>query len=509
MIKIGEVAAKYDISNRTLRYWEETGILKSCRMENGYRYYDELNVNKIRQIKLLRKLRLPIQDIQRVFVSGELSAAVEVLTNHMEETKNEAEELKALGVVLERLIEILKSKQGMTGVFEYLEVHNNSAALKIKNALQITLSERKNTMSQNTAYNQTGEVRIINLPRMIVASYCAVSETPENDCTRVMDKLIREHSLYDKPGFRHFGFNSPSPEPGKTEYGYEMWAVVPEDFEVPKPFIRKEFNGGLYAAIPTFLPDIGERWGLLYEWVQNNENYEVDWNPDILRSELEECMDYITFNSEETLEGHKQLDLLMPIKRVCKPAEKRKSYLDEVVFELSPKRVTLPQITLGGCVVEQKANSYMWKKYLPWYKLAQTIYKSGKSCMEGVKAGNNTFTLVYGKTLVEKPFYLAGKHGIATKVFMAVEITKAFETYPEGLEERILPQREYLLFSVWIAPEKATSKGLPSERLYTSAAEYLEESGLKADFDFCLEREYRKDGKTVDKVELYVPLIKE
>lgn len=507
MIKIGEVAAKYDISSRTLRYWEETGILKSCRMENGYRYYDEPNIKKIRQIKLLRKLRLPIQGIQRILSTGELSAAVEVLTDHMEDTKNEAEELKALGVILERLIEIVKNKQDMTGVFEYLEVHNNSAAMELKNALQITLSERKNTMSENSAYNQTGEVRIINLPRMVVASYCAVSETPENDCTKVMDKLVREYSLYDKAGFRHFGFNNPSPESGKTEYGYEMWAVVPENFEVPEPFTRKEFNGGLYAAIPTYLPDIGERWGQLYEWVQKNESYEVDWNPDILRSELEECIDYITFNSADTPETNKQLDLLMPVKRVNKPGEKKKSSLEEVVFELEPKRVTLPQITLGGCVIEQKENTYLWKKQLPWYKLAQTIYKSGKNCMERIKEGNNTFTIVCGETSTEKPFYLSGKQGIVTKAFIAVEIMKPFETYPEGLEERFLPQREYLVFSVWIAPEKATSKGLPTEKIYNAAAEYIEKSGLKADFDFCIEREYRKDGKTVDRIELYIPLI--
>lgn len=316
MIKIGDVAAKYDISSRALRYWEESGILESCRMENGYRYYDELNVRKIRQIKLLRKLRLPIQGIQQILASGELSAAVQVLTEHMEETKNEAEELKALGVILERLIEMLNSRQDLTGVFEYLEVQNNSAALEFKNALQITLSERKNNMSEKSSYNQTGEVRIINLPRMIFASYCAVSETPENDCSEVMDRLIREYSLYDKPGFRHFGFNNPSPEPGKTEYGYEMWAVIPEDFEVPEPFVRKEFAGGLYAAIPTYLPAIGERWGQLFEWVQNNESCEMDWNPDILRNELEECIDYLAFNSENTPESSKQLDLLMPIKRI-------------------------------------------------------------------------------------------------------------------------------------------------------------------------------------------------
>jgi DNA-binding transcriptional MerR regulator len=39
MQRIGEVAMAYDISKRTLHYWEESGILKRCRMKNDYRYY--------------------------------------------------------------------------------------------------------------------------------------------------------------------------------------------------------------------------------------------------------------------------------------------------------------------------------------------------------------------------------------------------------------------------------------------------------------------------------------
>ena len=31
LVKIGEVATQYEISNRTLRYWEDAGILSSIR----------------------------------------------------------------------------------------------------------------------------------------------------------------------------------------------------------------------------------------------------------------------------------------------------------------------------------------------------------------------------------------------------------------------------------------------------------------------------------------------
>jgi DNA-binding transcriptional MerR regulator len=314
LVKIGEIAARYDISNRTLRYWEEEGILSSIRMENGYRYYDDHNILKIKQIIMLRKLRLPIQDIHSIFLSRELSTVVSALHRHLEGTRHETEELKALSVILERLIKVVKSRNNLSEVFECLDIVDSSATFELKNALQITLSERNNVMSKNSSYSKIGDVRIINLPKMVVACYRAESAAPENDCWKEVNKLVLENSLHEKFGFRHFGFNNPDPQEGTSVYGYEMWVVVPEDFVVPEPFSKKEFSGGLFASITTAMPLIGERWGQLSDWTLNNEKYEMDWNPDGDRRCLEECIDYMSFNSAETDESDKQLDLLTPIK---------------------------------------------------------------------------------------------------------------------------------------------------------------------------------------------------
>lgn len=314
LVKIGEAAAQYRISNRTLRYWEEAEILTSVRMDNGYRYYDDANIQKIKQIMLLRKLRLPIQDIQVIFVSNKLTYAVAVLQKHLEETRHEAEELKSLSLILERLIETVKAQNNLSEMFRSIEVPVNSAILELKNALKITLSERDSSMSENSSYNKIGDVRIVSLPRMVFACYRVESSTPENDCSKVVNKLIFENSLHWKYGFRHFGFNNPDPQEGIPVYGYEMWVVIPEYFDVPEPFSKKEFSGGLFASIPARLSNIGERWKQLWDWVMNSERYEVDWNPDLDRRWFEECINYETFNSSKADEEDLQLDLLAPIK---------------------------------------------------------------------------------------------------------------------------------------------------------------------------------------------------
>lgn len=111
---------------------------------------------------MLRKLRLPIQAIQRIFVSNELSCAIDVLQKHLEDTMHEAEELNALSIVLERLIEVIESRNNLSEIFEYLDVPNNTAILELRSALQITLSVRENTMSENSSYSKIGNVRIVN-----------------------------------------------------------------------------------------------------------------------------------------------------------------------------------------------------------------------------------------------------------------------------------------------------------------------------------------------------------
>lgn len=55
LIKIREMASKYDISARTLRYYEDMGLIQSTRSADyAYRLYDEVAVHRLEQILILR-----------------------------------------------------------------------------------------------------------------------------------------------------------------------------------------------------------------------------------------------------------------------------------------------------------------------------------------------------------------------------------------------------------------------------------------------------------------------
>jgi len=56
-LQIGEVAERTGVTQRTLRFYEEKGLLKPpTRMEGGFRLYSEADVQRVEQIKRLQQL---------------------------------------------------------------------------------------------------------------------------------------------------------------------------------------------------------------------------------------------------------------------------------------------------------------------------------------------------------------------------------------------------------------------------------------------------------------------
>ena len=69
-MNIAEAERRTGLSRANIRFYEKEGLLKPTRGENGYRDYTEDNVQTLRKIMLLRRLRLSVPDI-RAIESGE------------------------------------------------------------------------------------------------------------------------------------------------------------------------------------------------------------------------------------------------------------------------------------------------------------------------------------------------------------------------------------------------------------------------------------------------------
>ncbi|MGW6933940.1 MerR family transcriptional regulator [Lentzea sp. NPDC054927] len=60
---IGELAASCGVSTRSVRYYEQCGLLQSTRSSNGYRTYSSGDVETVRRIKALLNVGLSVQTI--------------------------------------------------------------------------------------------------------------------------------------------------------------------------------------------------------------------------------------------------------------------------------------------------------------------------------------------------------------------------------------------------------------------------------------------------------------
>ena len=101
-MKINEVEQRIGITKKNIRFYEDQGLLSPRRnKENGYREYSEEDVRTLEQIKLLRKLGLPLEEI-RLMQSGK-STVADSMRRHLVTLEREMENLTQSEALCSRL----------------------------------------------------------------------------------------------------------------------------------------------------------------------------------------------------------------------------------------------------------------------------------------------------------------------------------------------------------------------------------------------------------------------
>lgn len=126
-MKIGELSERTGIPTRMLRYYEEQGLLTSERSANGYRSYDETDVERATRARGLVQAGLTTR-LAKVVLDVERQCAMAAPTCSRELAEMLATELSALD---ERLACLTKSRDA---VAEYLELTRNGDLLRAVDA---------------------------------------------------------------------------------------------------------------------------------------------------------------------------------------------------------------------------------------------------------------------------------------------------------------------------------------------------------------------------------------
>ncbi|MCC6724389.1 MAG: MerR family transcriptional regulator [Saprospiraceae bacterium] len=114
-ITVSQLSKISGVSVRTLHLYDELGLLKPCsRSEAGYRYYGELEMQRLQQVLMYRELGFPLAEIKRLL--DDPSKALEMQKAAFQERQRE---LDTLLETIDETIHYLKTK-GIMSNLEFL-----------------------------------------------------------------------------------------------------------------------------------------------------------------------------------------------------------------------------------------------------------------------------------------------------------------------------------------------------------------------------------------------------
>ena len=107
---INKLAKLAGISNRTLRYYDEIGLLSPKRTSsNDYRVYGQKEVDLLQQILLFRELGVPLDEIKNLIQSKEYDKT-SALIEHLSALKAKREQIELLITNVEKTIAASKGE---------------------------------------------------------------------------------------------------------------------------------------------------------------------------------------------------------------------------------------------------------------------------------------------------------------------------------------------------------------------------------------------------------------
>ena len=340
---ITDAAKQFGVTSKTLRYYEKVGLLVSKRsINNNYRYYDVTDVDRIKQIMILRKMQIPIKDIIRIYESEDMSVVVETFVNRISVIDDELNALSELRNIVNDFLQAMLQK-GVTKIsalpFLYEKMEKQLDVLKQKKEVNY-----KELSAISDRLVKPIEISIINLSAMRVLSSC-FNETPKTSDPDGFWRWVQFNGIpLGEPG-RHEHFDFQSQESDITII------KITDDFINDSPYADYMFEGGLFAVANVYLDDdLNERFRSIISSFDDNKYYEIDYKHDgKLRHEtLVESL--ISPDDKREL-----VSMFVPVK---------KRYADSAYYE---KGITEKSISLAEL---EKQNPILWSKKADFTVLA-------------------------------------------------------------------------------------------------------------------------------------------
>lgn len=111
-LQIGEVAERTGVTQRTLRFYEEKGLLKPpTRMEGGFRLYSEEDVQRVERIKRLQTLLgFTLAEIKEMVEAEEVKLQLRQEYRHDADIADRKAKIEKAIEVTERQVAVIRQK---------------------------------------------------------------------------------------------------------------------------------------------------------------------------------------------------------------------------------------------------------------------------------------------------------------------------------------------------------------------------------------------------------------
>lgn len=121
LYKIGEVADEVGITQRTIRYYEELGLLGAdrARLKGSHRLFTEADIARLRELVRLRNLLgLSLDELTELAEAAQVNECLRVRWETSTEDAERAEIIQAAIPNVERQLELVRARQRSLSEFE-------------------------------------------------------------------------------------------------------------------------------------------------------------------------------------------------------------------------------------------------------------------------------------------------------------------------------------------------------------------------------------------------------
>lgn len=124
---IGDLAKKLNITTRTIRYYDQKGLVKPSRVsESGYRLYSDEQVKQLKLIIFLKELGFSLKDIQKILEDKNGDKLIDLLLeDQLKRNKAETQKLEEQNKKIIQLQKVLSKPNNIAEVTDITKIMNN------------------------------------------------------------------------------------------------------------------------------------------------------------------------------------------------------------------------------------------------------------------------------------------------------------------------------------------------------------------------------------------------